>query len=221
MDDAARAMDRMYRLQRHIYDATRKYYLLGRDRVVAELAVPDGGAVLELGCGTARNLIKIARRYPAAHCYGIDASEEMLRTARAAVAQAGLSDRVHLAQGLAQEVEPTHAFGPAAPADGRFDRVLFSYALSIIPPWRESLSHGERLTKDGGSLHIVDFSDLGGYPALARRALRAWLGLFHVAYRPDLAAEMAALSTARARGFNVQHPLGRYYVLARMDAKAT
>ncbi len=29
--DAASDMDRIYRLQRHIYDASRKFYLLGRD----------------------------------------------------------------------------------------------------------------------------------------------------------------------------------------------
>ena len=29
--NAAGLMDRMYRFQRHIYDATRKFYLLGRD----------------------------------------------------------------------------------------------------------------------------------------------------------------------------------------------
>ena len=31
--DQAEQMDRMYRYQRHIYDLTRKYYLLGRDRI--------------------------------------------------------------------------------------------------------------------------------------------------------------------------------------------
>ena len=31
MSDAAALMDRMYRHQRHIYDLTRKFYLLGRD----------------------------------------------------------------------------------------------------------------------------------------------------------------------------------------------
>jgi len=35
--DAARQMDRMYRYQRHIYDLTSKYYLLGRDRLIATL----------------------------------------------------------------------------------------------------------------------------------------------------------------------------------------
>src|SRR5690242_4413087 len=34
----AELMDRLYRRQRHVYDATRKYYLLGRDRLIVRLA---------------------------------------------------------------------------------------------------------------------------------------------------------------------------------------
>jgi S-adenosylmethionine-diacylgycerolhomoserine-N-methlytransferase len=37
--DAARRMDAMYRYQRHIYDLTRKFYLLGRDRLLASLPI--------------------------------------------------------------------------------------------------------------------------------------------------------------------------------------
>ena len=33
--EATRRMNRMYRRQRHIYDGTRRYYLLGRDRLIA------------------------------------------------------------------------------------------------------------------------------------------------------------------------------------------
>ena len=61
--DASTLMDRMYRHQRHIYDLTRKFYLLGRDRLIAALD-PAAGDVLEIGCGTGRNLILAARRYP-------------------------------------------------------------------------------------------------------------------------------------------------------------
>ena len=82
MTDAASStselMDSIYRTQRHIYDLTRKYYLLGRDRLIRELAPPEDGCVLEVGCGTGRNLIKAARRYPRARFYGIDISEAML-----------------------------------------------------------------------------------------------------------------------------------------------
>ena len=35
--EATRRMNRMYRWQRYIYDATRRYYLLGRDRLIAGL----------------------------------------------------------------------------------------------------------------------------------------------------------------------------------------
>ena len=55
-------MDGIYRYQRYIYDLTRKYYLLGRDRLLADLEPPDGGTILEIGCGTGRNLVLAARR---------------------------------------------------------------------------------------------------------------------------------------------------------------
>ena len=58
MSDAAALMDRMYRRQRHIYDLSRKFYLLGRDEAIARLRPAPGDKVLEIGCGTGRNLVK-------------------------------------------------------------------------------------------------------------------------------------------------------------------
>ena len=52
--DRAGLMDRVYRHQRHFYDATRKYYLIGGDPMLAGLNVPAGGSVLKIGCGTGR-----------------------------------------------------------------------------------------------------------------------------------------------------------------------
>ena len=40
-------MDAIYRTQRHFYDLTRKYYLLGRDRLIRRLDPPKGGSVIE------------------------------------------------------------------------------------------------------------------------------------------------------------------------------
>ena len=40
----ARLMDSVYRHQRHIYDLTRKFYLLGRDDLIDGLVVPRGGS---------------------------------------------------------------------------------------------------------------------------------------------------------------------------------
>src|SRR5207248_267479 len=62
--DHAALMDKVYRRQRYFYDFTRKYYLFGRDRAIHELRLPAGARLVEVGCGTARNLVRIARRYP-------------------------------------------------------------------------------------------------------------------------------------------------------------
>ena len=104
-------MDGIYRYQRYIYDATRKYYLLGRDRMLDGLRPPEGGTILEVGCGTGRNLILAARRYPHAKLYGFDISKEMLVTARASIARAGLSDRITVAEGDATDFTMLKLFG--------------------------------------------------------------------------------------------------------------
>lgn len=194
-NDHAAHMDGIYRYQRYIYDATRKYFLLGRDRLIEELQVPAGGTVLEIGCGTGRNLILVARRYPNARLYGFDISEMMLETARTSIARAGLSDRITVAQGDATAFDTAAMFGVAG-----FDRVFISYALSMIPPWTAVLDPAIRAVKPGGSLHIVDFGQQEGLPGPFKRKLFAWLDRFTVHPRAELEQELrAAAARAGAR----------------------
>ncbi|MEO0671250.1 MAG: methyltransferase domain-containing protein [Pseudomonadota bacterium] len=179
--DAAQHMDGIYRYQRYIYDATRKYYLLGRDRMIAGLLPPPGGTVLEIGCGTGRNLILAAKRYPDARFYGFDISNEMLTTARAAVARAGLSDRVQLAQGDATDFDTNALFGVPS-----MDRAFCSYTLSMIPPWEAVLPQAVASVGPTGSVHVVDFGDMGGWPGWFGSAMYAWLAKFTVTPRETL-----------------------------------
>jgi S-adenosylmethionine-diacylgycerolhomoserine-N-methlytransferase len=185
----AEHMDGIYRYQRYIYDLTRKFYLLGRDRMIAGLAVPDGGTVLEVGCGTGRNLIQAARRYPNVRFFGFDISKMMLETAEANIANAGFSDRITLAQGDASDFSSMALFGVPA-----FDRVYISYAVSMIPPWREAITQGFAAVKPGGSLHVVDFGQQSQLPGTFKAALRAWLAKFSVTPRAELEAELQALA---------------------------
>jgi S-adenosylmethionine-diacylgycerolhomoserine-N-methlytransferase len=187
--DAAVAMDTIYRTQRHIYDASRKYFLLGRDRMLDGLAAPAGASILEVGCGTGRNLILAARRYPDARLYGFDISEAMLETAARSIERAGLQARVRLALADAARIEGQDVFGLAT-----FDRVFFSYTLSMIPPWQEALFNGWRSVAPGGSLHVVDFGEQSELPDLFRRGLRAWLGKFSVTPRAQLEDVLSALA---------------------------
>lgn len=202
-DSHAQLMDKVYRHQRHIYDLTRKYYLLGRDRLVREMDVKPGQSVVEIGCGTARNLIAIAQRYPGAKLYGLDASAEMLVTANEQVARAGLKDRILLKHAYAEEMTPG-LFGCNAP----FDHAVFSYSLSMIPDWRGALKAAAASTKATGTIHAVDFGDLKSWP-LFGKLLRAWLKLFHVAPRDEL---LAAVEETVRRGsrFTLHILPGRY-----------
>lgn len=201
----AAAMDRMYRVQRHVYDLTRKYYLLGRDRLIAELAPPPGGRVLEMACGTGRNLIAVAHRYPTAQVYGFDISSEMLKSAEAAVRRAGVTERVTLCQGNAVDFDPRGAFAVEA-----FDRVFVSYALSMIPQWQHALEHGVALTRPGGVMSVVDFGRCERLPAWFKAVLLAWLACFHVTPRAGMAQAVEAAAARFGARADIT-PLARGY----------
>ena len=187
-------MDAIYRSQRHFYDLTRKYYLLGRDALIAGLAPPPGGSVLEAGCGTGRNLIVAARRWPDAHYYGVDISEAMLETARGNVAKAGLSDRIVFAQGDATAFDAQSLFERA-----EFDRVFQSYTLSMIPDWTGAIREAAGKLAPGGRLDIVDFGQQERLPRWFRAMLFAWLAKFDVTPRADL------FDVVDKVGLNAQH----------------
>jgi S-adenosylmethionine-diacylgycerolhomoserine-N-methlytransferase len=183
------AMDRIYRRQRHFYDLTRKYYLLGRDELITGLDAGPGERVLEVGCGTGRNLIVAARRFPLARFAGFDISAEMLATARRNVARAGLADRITLHQADATN------FDAAALSDGAlFDRVFLSYTLSMIPDWQGALAQAARALAPGGRLDLVDFGQQEGLPAAFRTGLFAWLDRFDVTPRASLPQAIAQVA---------------------------
>jgi S-adenosylmethionine-diacylgycerolhomoserine-N-methlytransferase len=187
--DHAALMDAVYRRQRFVYDLTRKYYLFGRDRLIRELALRPGERLVEVGCGTARNLIKIAHRYPEARLFGLDASQEMLKSAAESLDRAGLSGRVKLVQGYAEHLSP-ELFGETLP----FDRAVFSYSLSMIPDWRAALAAADAALSESGKIHVVDFGDLTGMGSVGARSLRAWLALFHVEPRTEILHGLEAMN---------------------------
>ena len=184
-------MNRMYRLQRHIYDVTRRYYLLGRDQMIAGLQPGRGSSVLEIGCGTGRNLVLAAKRYPEAHFFGVDVSTEMLTSALAAISRHRLTSRIHVAHGDAVAFDPQFSF--AVPS---FDRVMISYSLSMIPDWERVLDAAIGRLNPGGQLHIVDFGCQERLPGVTRSLLLRWLKLFEVTPRDNLEQVLRTLATS-------------------------
>lgn len=209
MPDAFQNMDRMYRLQRYFYDATRKYYLLGRDQLLKEMDVQPGERLLEAGCGTARNLIILAGRHTDANFYGLDASAAMLETAQANADKAAIKNLI-LKTALADDFIHDGTFNLAEP----FDKIFFSYSISMIPPWRESIDNALKNLKPGGTLYFVDFYDQKDLPAPFRKLLKWWLKKFHVQFWNDLIPYMDTLEQSRAAKVSVVPLFRRYSFIA-------
>jgi S-adenosylmethionine-diacylgycerolhomoserine-N-methlytransferase len=204
-DEATSRMNRMYRRQRHIYDGTRRYYLLGRDRLISGLQPAPGSNVLEIGCGTGRNLVLAAGLYPEARFFGIDVSTEMLTSAISAVSRRGMTGRVRVAHGDGTGFDPQLLFGLPS-----FDHVMISYSLSMIPDWRGVLHAAARRLTAGGRLHVVDFGNQERLPATARALLLRWLRIFDVTPRDDLEAVLAAMAEGIKAELKFERPFRGY-----------
>lgn len=202
-------MNDIYRHQRRIYDVTRKYYLLGRDELIERIDPAPDAHILEIACGTGRNLDLIDRRYPGRHLYGIDISSEMLTSARAK-----LGERARLAQGDACAFNAGALFGHRG-----FDRVVLSYSLSMIPDWQGALTEARRHLAPGGRLLIVDFGDQADLPGAFRSLLRAWLAQFHVTPREDLGRALDTLDRFRADRIDHSWLYRRYAQMAIVEAR--
>ena len=162
----ARGIESYYRLHASIYDTTRWSFLFGRnallDRVSA--AQPRPVRILEVGCGTGRNLVALARRFPCAQLTGVDLSDSMLAIAQRKTAVFG--PRVKLLQ---------RAYGPALNTPGSYDLVLCSYALTMFNPGFElAIAAARRDLAPGGHFAFVDFH------ATRFRWFSRWMGVNHV-----------------------------------------
>ena len=210
-DEATSRMNRMYRRQRHIYDGTRRYYLLGRDRLISDLKPAPGANVLEIGCGTGRNLVQAARLFPEARFFGIDVSTEMLTSAISAISRRGMAGRIRVAHGDGTAFDPQLLF--AVPC---FDHVMISYSLSMIPDWRGVLHAAARRLTQGGRLHVVDFGSQERLPGIARALLLRWLAMFDVTPRDDLEAMLAAMAKSNGARLRFDRPFRGYAQYAVM-----
>ncbi len=107
-----------------------------QDRVIASFLGPlEGRTVLDVGTGTGRAAIGLARR--GARVTGLDASSEMLRVARARAAGAGVE--------AAFEVGDAHQL---AYSDRAFHCAVSLRVLMHTPDWRRCLSELCRVAED-------------------------------------------------------------------------
>jgi S-adenosylmethionine-diacylgycerolhomoserine-N-methlytransferase len=186
MPEAASPLLGYYKWHARIYDATRWSFLFGRDRLVRlavtalpKHATPGGPHIVEVGCGTGRNLAALAKAFPTAQITGIDLCPPML--ARATRAIGGASSRTRLL---------CTAYERHTLADASVDMVVFSYALSMFNPgFEEALSTARAHLRPGGIVAVADFRT-SPVPWF-----RAWMRVNHVRLDGHLPPALAARFT--------------------------
>ena len=200
-DEHRRFLNRYYGLTHRIYDATRRYYLFGRDRALSRLLDQRWESLVEVGVGTGRNLKKLHRRRPSARFAGVDASDVMVGHASRRCPFARVQ------QGFAESADFAAVLGE------RPDRILLSYSLSMMARPDAVLANARRSLSRDGSVIVVDFADFDAFPGPLASAFRdGWLRRFHVGTTVPAALEET--------GAGLDFGPGRYYVIGEIPSPA-
>jgi S-adenosylmethionine-diacylgycerolhomoserine-N-methlytransferase len=176
---AETAVEKYYRFHSRIYDATRWSFLFGRTAIMQNFAGASPQNILEVGCGTGRNLVELGRRFPQARLTGVDLSATMLGLARRKIGSFG--PRVRLLH---------QAYAAPLKDPPSYDLVLFSYALSMFNPgYDTAMAAARRDLVPGGHIAVVDFHDS------RFRLFERWMGVNHVRMNGQLRPFLQSLFT--------------------------
>jgi methyltransferase-like protein/SAM-dependent methyltransferase len=129
---------------------------------------PENCRVLELGCGSAANLISIALTLPGSRCVGLDLSEKAIARGLERAAQVGLAN-LDLSVGSILEVSA---------ALGRFDYILCHGVFSWVP--QEEQDALLRICRDNLADNGIAFVSYNTYPGWHLRAVARDLMRYHV-----------------------------------------
>jgi demethylmenaquinone methyltransferase / 2-methoxy-6-polyprenyl-1,4-benzoquinol methylase len=118
-----------------------------RRAMVDQIAPSPGRRVLDVAAGTAGVSIQLARRTDA-DVVGIDLTEQMLRRGQRNVARAGLTGRVALVAGRAEQMPFP---------DACFDAMTFTYLLRYVDDPQATLAELARVVRPGGLVASLEF----------------------------------------------------------------
>ena len=147
-----------------------------RPRAVTRLDLKAGDRVLEVGCGTGRNLPYLSQAVgPDGYVYGIDISEGMLAKAREACDKNGWTN-VTLIRSDAAEYELPEAV----------DGAIFSLSYCTMRRRKQALRYAWQQLKPGGRLVMLDAKVLTGSIGRLTYPLLSWILKLTVLGNPDV-----------------------------------
>ena len=147
-----------------------------RSKAVSRLELKRGSHVLEVGCGTGRNLAPLLEAVGAeGQVYGVDLSEGMLAEAKELSTQAGWHNVELIRADAADYVLPE-------PVDG----AIFSLSYAVIPQHRDALRHVWKQLRPGSYLVIMDAKLPSGILGRLLYPFVVWTSRLTVLGNPDI-----------------------------------
>ena len=148
------------------YDALATLLSFGQDprwraAMVEPVAAARPALILDVACGPGAVTRRLARE-TSARVVGIDLSEPMLRQGSAAIASAGLNERVALVVARGEQLPFP---------DATFDALTFTYLLRYVEDPAATLAELARVVKPGGPIASLEFA----VPARPRWWIAWWL----------------------------------------------
>ena len=142
-----RRVRRLYGLVAGIYDLRVGTFLRWRKPAIEALRPRPGDTVLDLACGTGLNFRHIAERIGSTgRIVGVDFTRPMLKRAERNLARNRWGN-VTLVEGDATSLPL---------ASQSCDGVICSYAMAIIPDYREAVAEAVRVLKPDGRLVLLE-----------------------------------------------------------------
>jgi demethylmenaquinone methyltransferase/2-methoxy-6-polyprenyl-1,4-benzoquinol methylase len=151
-DSAKKTYNRMSRWYDWIAASEAKFIRMGLEQLDAQ----QGEKVLEIGYGTGRAILPLARVVgDAGKVYGIDLSEGMHQIAQQKVRESGLAQRVDLRVGDALNLPHE---------DELFDALFMSFTLELFdtPEIPRVLAECSRVLRSNGRIEVVSLVKEGG-----------------------------------------------------------
>jgi SAM-dependent methyltransferase len=117
------------------------------ERLFQKLSIDPNDYVLELGCGSAKDLCRLVEKYNC-RAIGVDSSDLILKFAKDRVRTMGLSSKITIIKG---DVANMNFFN-----DGQFDIVIAQSVLATIPDKGKTAREVSRVLKSGGHFGDIE-----------------------------------------------------------------
>jgi len=131
-------------VQYQIFEERYGFFRRLTETLLKRMELQANAEVLDIGCGTGASCLQILAAVPGSRVWGLDNSPAMLSAARSCVEE---SHRLTFIEGDAARLRDYFDF--------KFDAIIYSASIFLVPDYRKSLEHARSLLKPGGSVGLT------------------------------------------------------------------